>query len=473
MVFSSIIFLVFFLPVFLICYHLAADRYRNGLTLVFSILFYSWGAPQFVFVLLLMTGIDFFIVQKMYQSKPGHRKKVLLTLSICINMGLLFYFKYSNFFIENANFFLQKFGSHDITWTKLILPIGISFFTFETLTYSIDAYRGQIRPLKKLRDYYLYIFLFPKLIAGPIVRFGLIEDQMDRRKISGDDFVGGFFRFILGLGKKVLIANTIGSYADQVFNSDLLTLSSSSAWIGALCYTFQIYFDFSGYSDMALGIGRMIGFRFPENFNNPYTSTSITDFWRRWHMTLGMWMKEYLYIPLGGNRVKSKTRLYFNLWLVFLLSGLWHGASWSFVIWGAFHGLFLVLDRMFLLRFLQAIPKFFSVLITFFLVLTGWVFFRLEDFHSIKLFFNAMYSFNFHIDPELFTTELKAFMIIAIFFSFFILLPKGREIQDKFFHGNFAISKQYISIPLTLGLIILCISYITTSTFNPFIYFRF
>lgn len=409
----------------------------------------------------------------MFRSEVKQTRRFWLVISICINMGLLFYFKYSNFFVENVNALISQMGFHEISWTKLVLPIGISFFTFETLTYSIDAYRKVITPLKRLPDYYLYIFLFPKLIAGPIVRFSLIEDQMHRRTVSGEDFIGGFLRFAIGLGKKVLIANTLGRHADQIFALSAGELDSSLAWTGILAYTFQIYFDFSGYSDMALGIGRMVGFRFPENFNNPYTSGSITEFWRRWHMTLGMWMREYLYIPLGGNKVKTKTRLYFNLWLVFLLSGLWHGASWNFVAWGAFHGFFLILDRIFLLKFLEKIWKPLAVLITFFLVMTGWVLFRIEDFHQIRTFFTALFRLDFNMHDRFYEIELWTTLLIAAIFSFFTLTVSGTKIQDNFYFKNTGLLRKIPGALFSIIILILCISYITTSGFNPFIYFRF
>lgn len=472
MVFSSALFLLYFLPLFLLVYHIVGERWKNGVVLLFSLFFYSWGAPRFVFALLALTGIDFFIVRKMYGTTDRMRKKAWLAASVCINMGLLFYFKYSNFFIENVNTVLIALGFHSIHWTKLILPIGISFFTFETLTYSIDAYRGIIRPLKRLPDYYLYIFLFPKLIAGPIVRFTLIEDQMQRRTVLEDDFLAGFLRFCLGLGKKVLIANTMGRVADELIAAPE-AWDMAVSWTALLAYTFQIYFDFSGYSDMALGIGRMIGFRFPENFDNPYTSSSITEFWRRWHMTLGFWMREYLYIPLGGNRVKSKTRLYFNLWVVFLLSGLWHGASWNFVVWGAYHGCFLVLDRMFLLRWLEKIPKAISVVLTFFLVAVGWAFFRIEDFQLLGKFLNALFSFRGQWPVAVRDPEVIATFLIGALFAFFIILPGGKMIQQRVYYPQALLRWR---IPVLLGAVALLgvsLAYITTSNFNPFIYFRF
>jgi alginate O-acetyltransferase complex protein AlgI len=342
MVFSSIVFLYYFLPLFLIVYYAVGRNYKNAVILCGSIFFYAWGAPKFIFVILGTTVIDFYVVRLMDAAKQKRSKKLLLATSLCINLGMLFYFKYSNFFVENLNTILHSAGIQTLSWTKLVLPIGISFYTFETLTYVVDVYRGVHKPLKNFWDYQLYIILFPKLIAGPIIRFHEFADQVydhaDHETI--DNKLRGFYRFLIGLGKKVLIANAVGLAANKIFALPAEQLGTMQAWFGALAYTFQIYFDFSGYSDMAIGLGLMMGFRFPENFNNPYTALSITDFWRRWHITLGAWMREYLYIPLGGNRVKSKGRLYLNLWLVFLASGLWHGAAWGFIIWGAYHGLF-------------------------------------------------------------------------------------------------------------------------------------
>jgi len=354
MVFSSSLFLLYFLPVFLIVYYFLDWKYKNLFTLIASIFFYSWGAPDFIFIVLGSIAIDYYIVNLLAKSS-GKKKRIFLSLSVILNIGLLAYFKYANFFIENVNEILGYFGFNHVQWVKVILPIGISFFTFQKLTYSVDVYRKVHTPLKKVTDYALYILMFPQLIAGPIVRFNEIADRIeDRRKFETiDNKLLGFFRFAIGLAKKVLIANVMGAEADRIFAMNADDMTTPIAWIGVIAYAFQIYFDFAGYSDMAIGIGKMIGFSFPENFNNPYISQSISEFWRRWHLTLSRWMKDYLYIPLGGNRVATKRRLYFNLWIVFLISGLWHGAAWTFIIWGAFHGLFLILDRLFLLKFFK------------------------------------------------------------------------------------------------------------------------
>ncbi len=474
MVFSSITFIFYFLPIFFLFYYIADKRFKNILILCGSVFFYAWGAPKFIFVILGTTVIDFYIVRLMSVTPKKKLKTMLLCLSLCINLGLLFYFKYSNFFVENVNHIFQHIGIKTLSWTKLILPIGISFYTFETLTYVVDVYRGVHKPLRNFWDYQLYIILFPKLIAGPIIQFhdfaGQIYDHTEFETV--DNRLRGLYRFFIGLGKKVLIANVVGASADAIFSLPHNELSTNTAWLGALSYTLQIYFDFSGYSDMAIGLGLMMGFRFPENFNNPYTSVSITDFWRRWHITLGSWMRNYLYIPLGGNRVNSKFRLYLNLWLVFLLSGLWHGAAWGFIIWGVYHGFFLVMERLFLGKWLAKIGKA-SFIYTFFVVLVGWVFFRLEDFRKSLGFLHRMFSFHADNRKWIPDTEYITILLIALFFSFFTLSKWGEQLQQKIFHKDYSLRLHFIMAFTSLLLCILSAGRITVSTFNPFIYFRF
>jgi len=474
MVFSSIVFLLFFLPAFLLTYYLADKKYKNIIILLFSIFFYSWGAPRFIFVILGTTFLDFHLVKWMSATKNQLHRRLMLTLSVSVNLGLLFYFKYSNFFIENVNSVLSVFGGSNIHWTKLVLPIGISFYTFETITYVVDVYRRVHKPLHNFWDYQLYIILFPKLIAGPIIRYHDLADQITDRTQNDtiDNRLTGFYRFAIGLAKKVLIANHMGQQADAIFAMDYAGLDTFTAWIGILAYTFQIYFDFSGYSDMAIGLAKMIGFKFPENFNNPYISQSISEFWRRWHISLGAWMRSYLYIPLGGNRVASQSRLYFNLWFVFLASGLWHGASWSFVIWGAYHGLFLVLERLFLNNVYKRIGKFLSTIITFFVVMIGWVFFRIEHLPDAFAFLKRLFSFDFG-NALPFDLEFYTFFALAVFFAFFVYSGKGQKIQDAIYLDDYSTKRHFTLSVLTVGLLILSLASITAFGFNPFIYFRF
>lgn len=474
MVFSSALFLVFFFPILLATYYLTPNRFKNIVLLIFSIFFYAWGAPKFIFVLLGTTFIDFHVVKYMDTITDRRKRRLFLLIPLLINVGLLFYFKYANFFIDNVNEMVESMGGKPMPLLNVIMPIGISFYTFETLTYVVDVYRKVHKPLNHFWNYQLYIILFPKLIAGPIIRYHEISDQITERFQTEtiDEKLTGFLRFCLGLGKKVLIANAMGEYADTMFSMPLDTLSSGTTWLGALAYTFQIYFDFSGYSDMAIGIGLMLGFRFPENFNNPYTSQSITEFWRRWHMTLGSWMRNYLYIPLGGNRV-SKTRLYFNLWLVFLLSGLWHGAAWTFIAWGAYHGLFLILDRLFLEKILQKGGKLIAIPFTFLVTIFGWVLFRSENINQTLAIWKQMFSFDFSVSYQFLEIRLIVVLAIAAFFSFFTSTNATQSIQNyvygtkknMFAHGGF--------ILLAFVLFFISLGNILTSDYNPFIYFRF
>jgi len=473
MVFSSSLFIFYFLPLFLVCYHLYNTvRYKNLVLLLFSFFFYSWGAPQFIFVITGFTVFDFYIVQTMYRSKSGRRKKLLLTLSVTINLGLLAYFKYANFFVDNFNQCLTALGMKNVEWTRVALPIGISFFTFQALTYAIDVYRKIHAPVKNVLDYLVFVTCFPQMIAGPIVRFTAVADQLTERKETIDDKLLGVYRFCIGLAKKVLIANVMAEQADLIFNSDLEHLNTGNAWLGMLAYTFQIYFDFSGYSDMAIGLAGMIGFRFPENFNSPYISKNISEFWRRWHITLGSFMRDYLYIPLGGNRVSSKSRLYFNLWIVFLLSGLWHGASWNYVLWGAYHGFFLILDRVFLVKLLNKAGTFLSVLFTFLVVMFGWVLFRLENMQDILLYFQALFrmdSLEINMIPE-----FVLIGSIAALFSFLAIFKAGRTLEYYFFERREnSLAANTGRMLLSVLLLLMSVSAITSSGFNPFIYFRF
>jgi alginate O-acetyltransferase complex protein AlgI len=474
MVFSSIVFLLYFLPAFLLAYYFAEKKYKNIILLIFSIFFYSWGAPKFIFVILGTTFIDFHIVKWMSITQNKLHRRLILSLSVSINLGLLFYFKYSNFFIENVNSVLSVFGDKNIHWTKLILPIGISFYTFETITYVVDVYRRVHKPLQNFWDYQLYIILFPKLIAGPIIRYHDLADQITDRSHNDtiDNRLTGFYQFVIGLSKKVLIANHMGQQADAIFSMNYAGMDTYTAWIGILAYTFQIYFDFSGYSDMAIGLAKMVGFKFPENFNNPYISKSISEFWRRWHISLGAWMRNYLYIPLGGNKVSSKRRLYFNLWFVFLASGLWHGASWSFILWGAYHGMFLVLERGFLHKFYDKIGNLPSTIITFFIVVIGWVFFRIEKISDAFVFLKRMFAFNF-TNTLSFDFEFYTFFGIALFFAFFTYSQSGKDIQDSIYFKNYSIKRHYATSLIIILLLVISISSITAFGFNPFIYFRF
>lgn len=474
MVFSSSLFLLYFLPVFLIGYYLIPRKLRNLFTLLSSIIFYAWGAPDFIFIVLGSIIADYYLVDWMHKSTLAKARRLLLGISVALNVGLLAWFKYANFLADNVNTVLGWLGYEPAHWVSVALPIGISFFTFQKITYAVDVYRGVHTPLRRISDYAMYILMFPQLIAGPIVRFHEIANQIEDRRAyeTADARLLGFFRFAVGLSKKVLIANVLGEQVDAIFSMNAGNISTPLAWIGIVAYSFQIYFDFSGYSDMAIGIGRMIGFSFPENFNNPYISQNITEFWRRWHITLGRFMRDYLYIPLGGNRVSAK-RLYFNLWVVFLISGLWHGAAWNFVAWGAFHGFFLIADRMFLIRLTRPLGKWGNIMLTYFITLIGWVLFRAESLEYAFSFISRMFAFDAQGELLWFDHEFKTMMVIGAIFGFIAAFGKIEKWWMSVLTHPKKNSVLALMILAAVIFTIICIGAITSSSFNPFIYFRF
>jgi len=473
MVFSSIIFILFFLPLFLAAYYVVPRSARNVVVLVFSIIFLAWGAPDFLPFMLGSCLINFYLVRLLGTFSRKNIQRLLVGLSVAINLGLLFYFKYANFFLENVSALRELFGSPALTWERIVLPIGISFFTFTSITYSVDVYRGKHEALKSPLDYLLYIMMFPHLLAGPIIRFEFIANQIRQREDSWSNILYGFYRFILGLSKKVLIADVLALEVDRILGLNIPGLDAASAWIAILAYTFQLYFDFSGYSDMAIGLARMIGFRFPENFDNPYISGSVTEFWRRWHMTFSNFMRNYLYYPLGGNRVKTQRRLYFNLWFVFLVSGLWHGASWNFVLYGAFHGFFMVLERLFLSKIYARIGKLAPIAITFFVIVISRVFFRIEALPDAIGFMKVLFSFRVQPGMLPLNAHFYAILIIAAIFSFITLTKAGLRLQAFFYDREYSGTEHTRMTWLYAILLILSIASLTGQGFSPFIYFRF
>lgn len=473
MVFSSSLFLFYFLPVFLLLNYLFPLQRRNVLIAAASLLFYTWGAPLFVLVLLAGICADFYLMKNIWQLSYS-QQTLRLWAGVVLNVGLLLYFKYANFFIDNLNSALTAAGFQALHWTKVALPIGISFFTFHKLSYLIDVYRQTKSPFERLSDYLLYILLFPQLIAGPIVRYNEIADQILDRKHQENvqHYLSGFFRFIIGLSKKVLIANVLGEEVDLIYALPAADITPSLAWVAAIAYTFQIYFDFSGYSDMAIGLAMLMGFRFPENFNYPYIAQSITEFWRRWHISLGNWMRDYMYIPLGGNRV-STTRMYFNLWLVFLISGFWHGAEWTFLVWGAYHGFFLVAERLFLNRLTSHIGKPTRLLLTFTLALIGWVFFRAPDLSSAIHMLKLMGSIrDFTLFDQL-SIKQTFILITAALFCFAGAFPLIEKNAPRLYEAATHRGKLVFQSLLILFLCVWSFSEVLSSGFNPFIYFRF
>ncbi len=470
MVFSSVIFIFYFLPTVIIAYYLLPKTCKNIFLLLVSLFFYAWGEGSYVFLMLTSILVNYFFGLSLAQ-KNVKIKKLILFCAISFNLFLLAYYKYTNFLIENLNFVLSGYLQYKYKINQVHLPIGISFFTFQSISYLIDIYRDNTKIQKNIFNLGLYIALFPQLIAGPIVRYNSIERALRKRNLNLNIFYAGMIRFSFGLGKKVLIANSIGNIADIIFNTDTSFLNTHTAWIGILCYTLQIYYDFSGYSDMAIGLGLIFGFNFPENFNYPYSSLSIQDFWRRWHISLSSWFRDYLYIPLGGNKMGT-TRTYFNLFTVFLLCGLWHGASWNFILWGLFHGIFLVGEKLFNKR-LSINNLFVKRFYTIFVIMISWTIFRIENLDKHTLYLKYMFIFDFNSPTtlqisELFNLELVFLITIGIVFSFPITNYISKKCTSQ--------SKNFITMSeaaLALLICFLSICSITASTYNPFIYFRF
>ena len=473
MVFSSATFLFIFLPVVLILYYLVPARWRNWILLVASLLFYTWSEPRFIALLLVSITADYFIARAM-DSAEGSRRKGWLALSLVINIGILAYFKYANFFIDNVQQFYHWLGLEPFEWHKVALPVGISFVTFQKISYMVDVYRRDHAAQRRWDTLALYILMFPQLIAGPIIRYKEIVAQLKGRSATDtpDNRLHGLFRFLVGLSKKVLIANVLAQQVDVIFAAAPQSLAAGTAWIGMLAYTMQIYFDFSGYSDMALGLGRMFGFSFPENFNFPYISQSFTEFWKRWHITLGHWMKDYLYIPLGGNR-KGVSHTYLNLVVVFFLSGLWHGAAWTFVVWGLYHGLFLILDKWGLRQWLDRMGRYPATLLTFLFVMFGWVIFRADTLGYAVAYLGRLFTFAAPADGILLDARFVTVLIAATLLAFSGLIPsveqKANELFDKILTPRGAI----VVTVLAILLYILNGSALLAGGFNPFIYFRF
>lgn len=473
MAFSSLLFLCWFLPAFLALYFVAGRKWRNGVLLASSLFFYAWGAPWFLFVLIVPTYLEYLASRAIASSTDMRFRRRLLAATIAADLAILGYFKYSGFFIEQLNGLLAQIGAAPFDWVPVALPIGISFITFEKISYLVDVYNRRAEPAPSFANYVLFLALFPHLIAGPIFRYHDIGPQIADRSASLDDVCVGLLRFIIGLAKKVLIADQLAAVADKVFALPPGELAPLHAWLGVLAYTFQIYFDFSGYSDMAIGLGRMTGFRILENFNRPYLATSITDFWRRWHISLSSWMKEYLYIPLGGNR-GSTARTYLNLWIVFLLSGLWHGASWTFVLWGAYQGLLLVAERAGLRELLERLPRGVARVWTFLLVMLGWVIFRSESLEAAIAMYGALAGFG--VPAETLTAELvtnRAWLAFAIAAGLSFIPWKETDGPSETTEAER--EARYFAFRSSAALVLLLLSLLSlvNSKFHPFIYFRF
>lgn len=477
MVFSSVIFLFYFLPAAVLFYYITPTRFKNITLLLFSLFFYWWGQPYYLVLLIssiLCNWLFGIFIDRCTSKKCG---AVFLFAGICINLLLLGAFKYTDFLITVVN---QIAGS-EIPLFHIILPVGISFFTFQGMSYIIDIYRETCKACYNPLDTALYISLFPQLIAGPIVKYNEIFPQLNSRIHSITLFSDGIKRFVIGLSKKVLISNVLAITADDIFESYSAGIDTPTAWLGIICYTLQIYFDFSGYSDMAVGLGKMFGFSFSENFNYPYISKSITEFWRRWHISLSTWFRDYVYIPLGGSRSGIRA---VNLFIVFLVTGIWHGASYNFIVWGIWYGILLIAEKPLLnTAFYRRIPNFFKWILTMFLVIIGWVIFRSPDLPSAAGYIKTMFAINspapadvhfsfiYFIDLRLIITVFAAFIFSAPFLKNFykrITSPSGANTCAKR-----KMIAEIFEIPAIIALFIICIIFIINNVYNPFIYFQF
>ena len=468
MVFSSIIFMFTFLPLSLLLYYIMPRKFKNLILLMISLVFYAWGEPVYVLLMIFTIVFDYIMALIIDSNREDKVKsKVIFIGTIGVNLLILGFFKYYGFLIDNINLLFNL----NLQYKNLALPIGISFYTFQTLSYVVDVYLDKVKVQKSLISFALYVTMFPQLVAGPIVKYSDIDYQLTNRKESINKFGQGVDRFIIGLGKKVLLANNIGIIWTTIQGMNIDSISVLTSWIGIIAYTFQIYFDFSGYSDMAIGLGKMFGFEFIENFNYPYISTSISEFWRRWHISLGTWFREYVYIPLGGNRVSTLKHIR-NLFVVWLLTGLWHGASWNFVVWGLYYGFILFMEKIILNKVLSKTPKFIKHIYTMLLVMIGWVLFGSVDLTSALEYLKVMFglSGNALVDNSAIYylyTNIKLLIILTLCSTpivsiiFRQIIKKGKSVGILF------------AVSINIIIILISIAYLVNETYNPFLYFRF
>lgn len=458
MVFSSIVFLFRFLPIALIVYYLTPNKYKNLILTILSLVFYSWGEGKYFLIMIVSIIVDYTIGILIDNNRDSKTKsRIFLCISIFFNLGMLFVFKYFNFFIDNINLVLDS----SLNNVKITLPLGISFYTFQTMSYSIDVFYGKINPEKNIINFAAFVTLFPQLIAGPIVKYSDIEKEIKFRKISFDMIEDGIETFILGLGSKVLIANNIGMLWTEIEKIGFGNISTIMAWISVLAFSLQIYFDFSGYSLMAIGIGKMLGFNFPRNFNYPYVSRSISEFWRRWHITLGNWFKEYVYIPLGGNR-RSKLRNIMNLFIVWFLTGLWHGASFNFIIWGVLFFILISIEKLGFLKILNRY-KLFSHIYTLFFLSLGWAVFAITDIKDLYTFFVKLFKYSSGSEYIYYLNNYGISIVLGIILSLPVLSKVYYKLNEY----------KWIKTILLISIFIICVGYLVDATYNPFLYFRF
>ena len=458
MVFSSLIFLFRFMPIFFLFYFILPMKYKNLCLLIFSLLFYSWGEPKYIILMIASILVDYCISQRIWKEKENKKKqKILLSTSIIFNIGILFVFKYYNFIADNINNIFKS----NIPLSSMTLPLGISFYTFQTLSYTIDVYRGRIRPEKNIVNFATFVTMFPQLIAGPIVKYTDIKEKLVNRRNNWSLVEEGVEDFIVGLGKKVLLANNLGMLWEEAQNIGFSNISTPMTWLSLLAFSLQIYYDFSGYSTMAIGLGKCLGFVFPKNFNYPYISKSVSEFWRRWHITLGSWFKDYLYIPLGGNR-KGAKRSFLNLLIVWFLTGLWHGAEFNFILWGLYFFLLISLEKLILNKYLNNY-KFLTHAYTIFMLLIGWAIFAITDLNLLKVFLKQLFAFKYNTEWIYYLQNYIIIIIIGVLCS----TPMVTSIWNRL-----KINK-YVSTLILISIFILSVAYLVDSSYNPFLYFRF
>ena len=458
MVFSSVLFIFRFLPIAMILYFLTPNKFKNLTLLLVSLIFYSWGEPKYFLIMVASIFVDYFVSRGIEKSRNNKKVSImLLSISILFNLGILFFFKYFNFFLENINNILGL----SLKYVKITLPLGISFYTFQTMSYTIDVFLGKVKAEKNIINFGAFVCLFPQLIAGPIVKYTDINLELKHRKIDIKQIQDGIELFILGLGSKVLIANNIGAFWSEIEGKGFDGIGTVIAWISVLAFAFQIYFDFSGYSLMAIGLGKILGFNFPRNFNYPYISKSITEFWRRWHISLGSWFKEYVYIPLGGNRV-GKLRIYINLFIVWFLTGFWHGASYNFILWGLYFFVLISIEKAFLFKFLEKY-KIISHIYSIFFILLGWTIFAVVDLEQLKILLKQMFSISKNNQWIYYVRNYGITFIIAAALA----TPIVKNIYNKI------IKSDILNTIILMVIFLISIAYLVDATYNPFLYFRF
>ena len=471
MVFSSVLFLFRFLPIFMICYFLVPRKMKNLVLFLGSLVFYAWGEPVYIFLMLFSTISDYVWGRLIEEYRGKDRSRIFLLCSIVINLFILGFFKYVDFLMQTVN---AVFGT-SIPFLNLPLPIGISFYTFQTMSYVIDVYRGDTKAQRNILQFGVYVTMFPQLIAGPILKYHQVERYLQDRRTDLDAISYGAKRFVTGLAKKVLLANNLGLLWKQVTELGTDQMSVLMAWLGIAAFALQIYFDFSGYSDMAIGLGAVLGFHFPENFNYPYVATSVKNFWHRWHISLSTWFKEYVYIPLGGNR-KGLPRQLFNILVVWMLTGIWHGAGWNFLFWGLWFAFFLILEKLFLGDILESVPKVFGRIYTLAVVLISWVFFALESPGEILVYLQAMFGMN-GVGP---VNSLAMFLcneyLVLLVIALVACLPLGSRLVHALKSSKTGPAMALYRLGekvIPAVLLLLSVAYIVDASYNPFLYFRF